>query len=80
MPPALQSMVDATGAGDALAGVTIAAMMHGKPLRAALREGIAAAVLTIASPKAVADDLGARTCRSAGPCAGAASGGMRSAP
>ena len=30
-------------------------MMHGKPLRAALREGIAAAVLTIASPKAVAE-------------------------
>jgi sugar/nucleoside kinase (ribokinase family) len=54
-PPALQSMIDATGAGDALAGVTAAAMMHGKPLRAALREGIAAAVLTIAHPKAVAE-------------------------
>ena len=53
-PPALGSMIDATGAGDALAGTTIAAMMHGKPLRAALREGIAAAVLTIARPKAVA--------------------------
>ena len=47
-----QSIADVTGAGDALAGVTIAAMMHGMPLRAALREGIAAAVLTIASPKA----------------------------
>ena len=54
-PPALQSMIDATGAGDALAGVTVAAQMHGKPLRAALREGIAAAMLTIASPKAVAE-------------------------
>ena len=55
VPPALQSMIDATGAGDALAGVTVAAQMHGKPLRAALREGIAAAVLTIAHPKAVAE-------------------------
>jgi pseudouridine kinase len=54
-PPALKSMIDATGAGDALAGVTVAAQMHGKPLRAALRQGIAAAVLTIASPKAVAE-------------------------
>ena len=51
MPPALQSMADATGAGDALAGVTIAAMMHGMPLRAALREGIAAAVLTDRQPE-----------------------------
>jgi pseudouridine kinase len=33
-------------------------MMHGKPLRAALREGIAAAGLTIASPKAVAEISG----------------------
>ena len=55
MPPNPRSMADATGGGDALAGVTIAAMMHGMPLRAALREGIAAAVLTIASPQAVTD-------------------------
>jgi pseudouridine kinase len=53
-PPKPASMADATGAGDALAGVTIAAMMQGKALREALREGIAAAVLTIASPLAVA--------------------------
>jgi pseudouridine kinase len=55
VPPAPQAVADATGAGDALAGATVAALMHGKPLRAALREGIAAAVLTIASPKAVAE-------------------------
>ena len=53
-------MIDATGAGDALAGVTIAAMMHGKPLRAALREGIAAAVLTIAHAEGGRRDFGAR--------------------
>ena len=46
-------MVDVTGAGDALAGVTIAAMMRGEPLRQALREGIAAAVLTVAGATAV---------------------------
>ena len=61
-PPCLQSMIDATGAGDALAGATVAAMMHGKPLRAALREGIAAAVLTIASRKAVAEISRACAC------------------
>ena len=54
VPPRPASMADATGAGDALAGVTVAAMIQGKPLREALREGIAAAVLTIASPLAVA--------------------------
>ena len=59
VPPEPPSVADETGAGDALAGATIAAMMHGKPLRAALREGIAAAGLTIASPKAVAEISGA---------------------
>jgi pseudouridine kinase len=54
MPPKPAAVADATGAGDALAGATVAAMMYGKPLRQALREGIAAALLTIASPKAVA--------------------------
>jgi pseudouridine kinase len=53
-PPKPQSVADATGAGDALAGVTVAAMVRGTPFREALREGIAAAVLTVASPKAVA--------------------------
>ena len=53
-PPRVDGMADATGAGDALAGVTIAAMLAGRPFRQALREGIAAAVLTVASPLAVA--------------------------
>jgi pseudouridine kinase len=54
MPPKPETVADATGAGDALAGAAVAALMRGKPFRHALREGIAAAVLTIASPKAVA--------------------------
>ncbi len=54
-PPDAGPVADATGAGDALAGVTVAAMMRGAPLRRALREGIAAAVLTIRSPLAVAE-------------------------
>jgi pseudouridine kinase len=53
-PPKPETIADATGAGDALAGVAVAAMARGVPFREALREGIAAAVLTVASPKAVA--------------------------
>lgn len=53
-PPKPASVADETGAGDALAGVTIAAMMHRRPFRQALREGIAAAVLTVASADSVA--------------------------
>ncbi|HTV68773.1 MAG TPA: carbohydrate kinase family protein [Rhizobiaceae bacterium] len=53
-PPKPRRVADATGAGDALAGATTAAMMRGQPLRAALREGMAAAMLTIESPAAVA--------------------------
>lgn len=53
-PPSPRAVADATGAGDALAGATVAAMLRGKPFRDALREGVAAAVITIASPQAVA--------------------------
>jgi sugar/nucleoside kinase (ribokinase family) len=53
-PPPLAATNDATGAGDALAGATIAAMMRGLPLRAALREGVAAAAATLAERSAVA--------------------------
>lgn len=54
-PPAARRVVDVTGAGDALAGATIAALLHGKPLRDALREGVAAAMLTIEAKAAVAN-------------------------
>ncbi|MER9132858.1 PfkB family carbohydrate kinase [Mesorhizobium sp. M0768] len=46
-PPPLQKRTDAAGAGDALAGATIAALLRGLTLRAALREGIAAAMLVV---------------------------------
>jgi sugar/nucleoside kinase (ribokinase family) len=52
-PPPLHSIVDETGAGDALAGATAAAMIKGAPIHVAVREGIAAARLAIASASAV---------------------------
>lgn len=52
-PPAPRKIADVTGAGDALTGATVAALLRGLPLRAALREGVAAAMLAIESPQAV---------------------------
>ncbi len=52
-PPAPRRVVDVTGAGDALAGATTVALLRGLPLDAALRQGIAAAVLAIESASAV---------------------------
>lgn len=52
-PPAPRKVVDVTGAGDALAGTATVALMRGLRLDAALREGIAAAVLAIESASAV---------------------------
>lgn len=52
-PPPPRHIADVTGAGDALAGATVAALLQGHSLRAALREGIAAAMLAIESPDAV---------------------------
>ena len=40
-------MVDTTGAGDALAGVTAAALAEGRPLEEAVEWGIAAASLSV---------------------------------
>ncbi len=53
-PPAVSAMRDATGAGDALAGTVIAALLHGDSLEAALRRGIAAAAHTVTVDSAVA--------------------------
>ncbi|MBX3577067.1 MAG: carbohydrate kinase family protein [Rhizobiaceae bacterium] len=53
-PPAPRRIADATGAGDALAGAVAAALLRGVPFRAALREGVAQAMLTLESPAAVA--------------------------
>ena len=55
LPPAPRRIADVTGAGDALAGATIAALLRGLPLRQALREGVAAATLAIESADAVPD-------------------------
>jgi sugar/nucleoside kinase (ribokinase family) len=52
-PPAPRHVADVTGAGDALAGATVAAVLGGQKLRTALREGVAMAMLAIESPAAV---------------------------
>jgi pseudouridine kinase len=54
LPPAPRHVADETGAGDAIAGVTIAALCSGLPLGQALRHGVAAALLTIEDSAAVA--------------------------
>jgi len=54
-PPSPRRVADSTGAGDALAGATVAALMHGKKLRQAIREGLAVALLTIETDTVVAD-------------------------
>lgn len=54
-PPFIDRVSDVTGAGDALAGTTIAFRMLGHDFGDALRAGMAAAGLTISSPSAVAE-------------------------
>jgi sugar/nucleoside kinase (ribokinase family) len=54
-PPAPRHVADVTGAGDALAGATVAALLRGLTLHSALREGVAAAILAIESSCAVPD-------------------------
>lgn len=51
-PPRTGHVADVTGAGDALAGATIAALMDGTPLEPAVREGLAGAMLAIESDAA----------------------------
>lgn len=52
-PPSPRRIIDVTGAGDALAGATVAAMMRGEPLPDAARAGLAAAMLALESADAV---------------------------
>lgn len=54
-PPAPRAIADVTGAGDALAGATVAALVHGVEFQTALRQGVAAAVLAVESPCVVPD-------------------------
>lgn len=50
VPPRPRRIVDVTGAGDALAGMTAAALLQGAPFAQAVRVGMAAALLAIESP------------------------------
>jgi sugar/nucleoside kinase (ribokinase family) len=54
-PPRTHDVRDVTGAGDSLAGVTMARMLQGLDFREAVRHGIAAASLTIQSETVVAN-------------------------
>ena len=48
------TIIDVTGAGDAVAGTTVAHLMRGQPLREAIRYGVAASFLTIQAAPVVA--------------------------
>ncbi|WP_337269865.1 carbohydrate kinase family protein [Oryzifoliimicrobium ureilyticus] len=56
-PPRLDAVSDVTGAGDSLAAGFLAAICRGESLAQAVREGAAAAVITVQSPNAVSEDL-----------------------
>ncbi|SOC42659.1 sugar/nucleoside kinase (ribokinase family) [Rhizobium subbaraonis] len=56
-PPALETLGDVTGAGDAMASGFLSARLEGRPLAAALRQGAAAALIAVRSPLAVAEEL-----------------------
>lgn len=51
-PPAAGHVADVTGAGDALAGATIAALMAGGQFRQAVADGMAASQIALATPEA----------------------------
>ena len=54
MPPPAEHPRDVTGAGDALAGATIAALMQGSSFRDAVLHGMAAAAATVETEDSVA--------------------------
>jgi sugar/nucleoside kinase (ribokinase family) len=53
VPPPPRSIADVTGAGDALAGAAIVALIEGRSLASALREGAAAAMLAVECRRSV---------------------------
>lgn len=55
VPPPPRRIEDVTGAGDAIAGATVAHLMRGADFRQAVRRGMAAAQLTVEVPTVVAD-------------------------
>ncbi|MDM9628258.1 carbohydrate kinase family protein [Rhizobium sp. S152] len=58
-PADIKDVADVTGAGDSLAAGVVAALMRGLSLSEAVREGAAAAAVTVQSPNAVNDKLSA---------------------
>jgi len=56
-PANLEDVADVTGAGDSLAAGVISGLMRGISLADAIREGAAAAALTVQSPHAVNENL-----------------------
>lgn len=54
-PPVPGRIADVTGAGDALCGVCVAALLAGKPFSEAVADGLAAATATIETDRAAAD-------------------------
>jgi pseudouridine kinase len=54
-PPTPDKIADVTGAGDALCGVCVAALLSGKPFDEAVADGLAAATSTIETDRAAAD-------------------------
>ncbi|MCB1418153.1 MAG: carbohydrate kinase [Notoacmeibacter sp.] len=55
LPPKARRLRDVTGAGDALAGATVGALMHGASLRDAVLHGMAAAAATVETEASIAD-------------------------
>jgi sugar/nucleoside kinase (ribokinase family) len=55
IPPAPCRIADVTGAGDALCGACVAALLSGKPFSEAVADGLAAATTTIETGHATAD-------------------------
>jgi pseudouridine kinase len=54
-PVKVKRVIDVTGAGDAMAGATIAALLKGRPLTEAVKYGLAAATLTVETAQATAN-------------------------
>lgn len=56
-PPLIREVKDVTGAGDAMASGYLAAIAEGKTIGEALRQGAAAAAITVQSPFATSQEL-----------------------
>lgn len=56
-PPEIPALGDVTGAGDSLASGFVSAWLAGRNLGEALRHGVAAAAITVRSPRAVAEEM-----------------------